>query len=48
MSRLDDKRPPRWPVLKVVRVGEPWVNIQQGLADLFGVEHTRIRDQLLN
>jgi hypothetical protein len=36
---LDDERPPRRPVLEVVRHGQPWCDVHECLADLLGVEH---------
>jgi hypothetical protein len=36
---LDDERPPWRPVLKVVRPGQPRLDVHECLADLLGVEH---------
>ena len=36
---LDDERPPRRPVLEVVRLGQPRRDVHECLADLLGVEH---------
>jgi hypothetical protein len=35
---LDDELPPRRPVLEVVRLGQPWRDVHECLADLLGVE----------
>ena len=35
---LDYEWPPRRPVLEVVRRGQPWRDVHEGLADLLGIE----------
>ena len=45
---LDDERPPRRPVLEIVRLWQPRLISMSVSADLLGVEHPRVGDQLLH
>ena len=46
-SGLNNERPPRRPMLEVVGLGQPRRDVHKNLADLLGVEHPRVRNQLL-
>lgn len=45
---LDYEWPPRRPMLEVVGIGQPRRDVHECLADFLGVEHPRVRDQLLH